>query len=199
MKKVFVLILIVFLIIRSSLSQPLNPAKWTYDTETVSEYEIDLIFRAAIDKGWHMYGLNMPDGGPYPVSFNYSDTAGFEIPGKPIAVIQPVVKYDNILGMKLETLEGEGLFKHRIKRLTHKEFTVSGFVEYMACNDKTCTPPLEQEFTFIIKEQPAGYDKRSNNLKTTEDPTASVSPSDSYVSACMDSTLTGKTDKDKAV
>src|SRR4030042_3539457 len=141
----------------------------------------------------------MPDGGPYPVSFNYSDTAGFEIPGKPIAVIQPVVKYDNILGMKLETLEGEGLFKHRIKRLTRKEFTISGFVEYMACNDKTCTPPLEQEFTFIIKEQPAGYDKRTNNLKPTEDMAASVSPSDSSMSAFMDSTLTGKTDKDTAV
>jgi thiol:disulfide interchange protein DsbD len=183
MKKSFILVLTVFLIAGHSFSQPLNPVKWTFDTQIVSDNKIDLVFKASIDKGWHMYGLNMPDGGPYPVSFNYYDTACFEISGNPVAVIRPVVKYEEILGMKLEILEGNGLFKQRIKRLTGKEFFVSGFVEYMACDDKTCTPPLEQEFTLLVREQPVSSDKKDENPKTSEIPAAGVITSDSSATA----------------
>ncbi|MBN2213431.1 MAG: thioredoxin family protein [Bacteroidales bacterium] len=201
MKKSFILFLAVILLTGHSYSQPLNPITWTYDTEIVGDDEIDLIFKAFIDKGWHMYGLNMPEGGPYPVSFNYSDTAGFEISGKPVAVIKPLVKFDEILGMKLETLEGEGLFKHRIRRLTGKILTVSGYVEYMACNDKACTPPLEQEFTIIIEEKPAGSDKQSGDMKTKENPAVNVTFSDSSTASAtfiMDSAQTEYTEKDSS-
>jgi thiol:disulfide interchange protein len=185
MKKSLVLLLTVLLISGITYSQPLNPAKWTYDTEIISNDEINLIFKAAINKGWHMYGLSMPDGGPYPVSFNYFDTAGFVISGEPVAIIPPVIKFDEILGMKLETLEGEGVFKQRIKRLTGEAFKVSGYVEYMACNDKTCTPPLEQEFTFLIRGQVADSDEEAGNQKKAMNKGTDFTFSDSSVPAVM--------------
>ena len=126
MKLSFAIIIALFLT-QYSFSQPLNPVRWSFDTEVVNKNEFNLVFTAAIDDGWHMYGLNMPDGGPYPVSFNYDDTAGFEISDRPIAVIKPVEKFDEVLGMKLETLDKKGLFKHRIKLLTQKEINISGF------------------------------------------------------------------------
>ena len=128
MKRTLFLILAIFLLLNNSFGQVLNPVKWTFSTEKISEKEIDLVFSAVIDKGWHMYGLNMPEGGPYPVSFNY-DTVNFELIGKPRAIIKPVVKYDEILEMNLETLDGKGLFKQKIKRIADKEFTISGYVE----------------------------------------------------------------------
>ena len=194
--KLFFSVVIAVSFTQYSFSQPLNPVKWTFDTEIVSDNEINLIFKAAIDKGWHMYGLNMPDGGPYPVSFNYDDTTGFKISYRPIAVIKPVEKFDDVLGMKLETLEENGLFKHRIKRLTHKEFKIPGFVEYMACNDKTCTPPLEQEFTFIIKAQPVISGKKIAEEETASGFSGDVLTSDSSVAVIQDSSLSENSDED---
>lgn len=199
MKRSLVLLLTVLLISGHIFSQLLNPAKWTYDTEIISNDEIDLIFKAAIDEGWHMYGLHMPEGGPYPVSFNYSDTDAFEISGQPVAVIPPVVKFDEILGMKLETLEGEGVFKQRIKRLTGKAFTVSGYIEYMACNDKTCTPPLEQEFTFLINRQETDFEEETEVQIIAENTGSGATFSDSSVSAAMNDQLTDHSENETSV
>ncbi len=199
MKRSLIFLPALLLIYCHSFSQPLNPAKWTYDTEIISNDEIELIFKAAIDEGWHMYGLNMPEEGPYPVSFNYSDTAGFKISGQPVAVIPPVVKFDEILGMKLETLEGKGVFKQRIKRLTGKPFTVSGYVEYMACNDKTCTPPLEQEFTFLIKGKAQVIEEVADNQKEAENTGTDVTLSDSSVSAAINDLLTDHSENEISV
>ena len=54
--------------------------------------------------------------------------------------------------MNLETLEGKGLFKQKIRRTTDKAFSITGYVEYMACNDKTCTPPIDKDF--VVKINP---------------------------------------------
>ncbi len=193
-------ILTAFLVTYYSFSQPLNPARWTFDTEIADGNEIDLVFKTVIDKGWHMYGLNMPDGGPYPVSFNYDDTVGFEIIGRPVAVIKPVVKFDEVLGMKLETLDERGLFKQRIKRLTPGELKITGYVEYMACNDKTCTPPIEQEFTIIIGELNGSSGKAVQEDKTTEKLTPEVASADLEVTVVEDSILSevAETDVDVA-
>ncbi len=149
MKKIFLLTIAILVTLTCSYSQILKPVKWSVSTEQINAKEIDLVFSAAIDKGWHMYGLNMPDGGPFPVSFNY-DTVGFEVVGKPRAIIKAVKIYDDILEMNLETLEGKGLFKQKIRRTVDTAFTIKGYVEYMACNDKTCTPPIDTDFDIKI-------------------------------------------------
>jgi thiol:disulfide interchange protein len=192
-------ILIAFFIVQCAYPQPLKPVKWTFDTEVVNEDEINLVYKAAIDKGWHMYGLNMPDDGPFPVSFNYYDTANFEISDRPVAIIKPEVKFDEILGLKLETLEGKALFKQRIKRTTPGKFKISGFVEYMACNDQTCTPPIEQEFTFIVKEQAAGSNEKVPLAKTTVNPSADILSADSSKTGLQDSSLQVNPERDASV
>ncbi|MBN2610984.1 MAG: thioredoxin family protein [Bacteroidales bacterium] len=176
MKRFFGSILFALLFFHGTQAQVLNPVKWTFASEKVNKHEVDLVFKAAIDEGWHMYGLNMPDGGPYPVSFNY-DTIGFEIAGKPRAIIKPEVKLDEILGLELEMLDGKGLFRQRIKRESSKAFTVTGNVEYMACNDRTCTPPIETAFSIkvgaleeIVVEAPA--------VETHEQDTAVITQAD---------------------
>lgn len=153
MKKTAVLVFIIFLAPGFTHAQPLDPARWSFKTEYTGDDEINLVFSASIEKGWHMYGLNMPEDGPYPVSFNFNDSDNFRLLGKPYAVIKPVVIYDDILQMKLETLEGKAEFVQRVKRLNKKEFIISGYVEYMACNDNTCTPPIDAEFSLPVKKQ----------------------------------------------
>ena len=67
MKKIFFLSVAILLTLTSVSGQILKPVKWTISAEQLNDNEYDLIFSAAIDKGWHMYGLNMPEGGPFPL------------------------------------------------------------------------------------------------------------------------------------
>ncbi|MFO7657398.1 MAG: thioredoxin family protein [Bacteroidales bacterium] len=177
MKPVFGSILITIVLLQGAVAQVLNPVKWTFAAEKVSQVEADLVFHALIDEGWHLYGLNMPEGGPYPVSFNY-DTILFDIAGKPRAIIKPVVKLDDILELELEMLDGKGLFKQRIKRLTPKEFTVTGYVEYMACNDRTCTPPIEVPFAIKIDASEEHTTTAVSSVKTGQQENITVAPPD---------------------
>ena len=40
------------------------PVKFTVEQKQVSPTEVDVLFHAKIDKGWHVYSTNIPDGGP---------------------------------------------------------------------------------------------------------------------------------------
>jgi thiol:disulfide interchange protein DsbD len=36
-------------------AQVIQPVKWSYSTEKVNDKEYNLVFKAKIDKGWHLY------------------------------------------------------------------------------------------------------------------------------------------------
>ncbi len=168
MKKIIIFSLFIIKVTLFSYSQLLNPVKWSFEVEKINAREFELVFIANIDNGWHLYGLNIPDGGPIATSFIYNDTTNFEFIGKPRAVIKPEVKFDDILSMNVELLEGKGLFKQRIKKLSDDEISISGYAEYMACNDRTCTPPLEAEFDFLLKGNTDKPDQTLNNQTSNE-------------------------------
>ena len=199
MKKTAVLIFIVFLVPGLIQAQPLDPAKWSFKIVYMGGDEINLVFSASIEKGWHMYGLNMPEDGPYPVSFNFNDTVNFRLLGKPYAVIKPVVIYDDILQMKLETLEGKAEFVQRIIRLDKNEFIVSGYVEYMACNDNTCTPPIDTEFSLPVKKQAPVAEGKISGADTSENLSAIVTLSDTSVTLNKDISKIKTAEKENAL
>lgn len=149
MKKSLFFLLLVFVNI-NSFSQIIDPVKWDFSFEKISDSEINLVFKATIDKGWHLYGLNIPENGPIPTNFVYDNAEKIKFIGKPVAKILPEVKYDSILEMKVELLEKNGLFKQKIRVTGEGDIIISGYVEYMACNDNTCTPPLEKEFNIQV-------------------------------------------------
>ena len=68
MKKVtaLVFLLIAFL---SGFPQVLEPVKWSFKSEMTGKNEVTLIFKASVDRGWHLYSQNMEDGGPVKTAF----------------------------------------------------------------------------------------------------------------------------------
>jgi thiol:disulfide interchange protein DsbD len=62
-KKLFIALL--FVITSSSLfSQIYEPIKWSTELKKTSETSANVIIRATIEDGWHLYGLNIPKDGP---------------------------------------------------------------------------------------------------------------------------------------
>ena len=81
MKKILTIFTLLWVV--SSFSQVVDPVKWTSHTEKISDTEYDLVFKAKIQKGWHLYSQYNPDNASLPIEIE-SDQAGdlFTFEGK---------------------------------------------------------------------------------------------------------------------
>lgn len=132
-----------------ALADVAQPVKWDNTIKDLGNDTYELVFTAKIDGGWHLYGLNIPDGGPIATSFNYDVMEGFELVGEVKSSITPAVKYDKTFEMDLELFDGGVVFIQKIRK-TSKNATISGFIEFMACDDSRCLPPSEINFEYKL-------------------------------------------------
>ena len=129
-----------------------DPVHFKVQQKQVSPEEIEVIFSAKIDQGWHLYSTNIPADGPTRATINIDkkSTKGVEPIGKLQPVGKTVTKYEEMFGTNLTFFENSGAFKQRFK-ITGKEYTVKGYLEYGACNDEMCMPPTAVDFNFSGK------------------------------------------------
>lgn len=133
-------------------AQILTPVKWKIkldDKGGASEKEI--VFTATADKGWHLYDMNLPEGGPVSTSFTFETLNGAELIGQPVPSVKPTTVYDEQFAMNLRWYPGTVSFIQKLKVTDPAKFKVEGEVEFMACNDETCLPPDQIPFSFDKK------------------------------------------------
>ena len=159
--------------VQSSSSQVLEPVKWSFKSEMTEKNEATLTFNATIDNGWHLYSQNTPDagsaGGPRKTSIIFHTLNGFsfadkqtkieeiEAPGGKdpknfrVTFIEPEPEseheplFDNLL---VKYFNRQAKFTQKIILADTKPPKITGFLEYMACDNNICTPPTEVEFSF---------------------------------------------------
>lgn len=130
-------------------AQILTPVKWKIkldDKNGAAEKEIT--FTATADKGWHLYDMNLPEGGPISTSFTFETLTGAETIGQPTASATPTTVFDEQFQMNLRWYAGSVTFTQKIKVTDAAKFKAEGAVEFMACNDETCLPPDQVDFAF---------------------------------------------------
>jgi len=153
----FIPLLFFYLLIATSSSIAQNPVSWKFSLEDAGNGEVNLIARATIQQGWHLYDTNIPDGGPTPTSISFDHIAGAQPIGKFHAEdATPHVAYDEVFQMKIGTFDGTVRFVQKLKITDKAAFAVTGDVRAQACDDKTCTPPLPVEFSFKSSDLPSG-------------------------------------------
>ena len=150
MKKLFSILLLVFvtLAVQAQIHQPV---KWKIKLEDSKTAEKEIVFTATIEKGWHLYDMNLPEGGPVSTSFTFETLQGAELIGQPVSNIKPTVVYDEQFAMDLRWFPGAVTFTRKVKILDPKKFKIEGEVEFMVCNDETCLPPDRESFAFDSK------------------------------------------------
>ncbi len=137
MKRLSVFSLLI--IFASALSaQIINPVQWTFETKNVNPDQVDLIFKATISRPWHMYGLNINEGGPVPFSISFENTTGFELVGKPRQSPKPNLVDDEIFGMKVELHSDKATITQRIRKTSNDSILVTGTLNYQTCSDMQC-------------------------------------------------------------
>lgn len=149
MKKSLFSVLLLLLAVMTQ-AQIQEPVKFKTELKNVSVDEVEIVFSATIDNGWHVYSTELGDGGPISATFNTEKLSGASLVGKLKPVGKEVSAYDQMFEMKVRYFEHTAQFVQKLK-LTGGNYQIEGFLEYGACNDENCLPPTQVPFNFSGK------------------------------------------------
>lgn len=154
-----VLSFFVFILISFSFSVfAQNPVSWSFSLSDKGNGEVEVVARAAVDPGWHLYDTDIEPGGPFPTSLTVEEIKGAEPIGKFHAVNSNLHKeFDNIFEMEVGYYEISATFVQRFKVTDKPSFVLKGFVRAQACDDRECTPPIPVDFEFNSSGLPASF------------------------------------------
>lgn len=177
----------------SVVAQMQDPVHFKTEWKSISANEAEIIFSATIDPGWHVYSTDLGDGGPTQATINIDKISGAALDGKLKPGSNEIKKMDPIFEMEVKFFEKTAKFTQKVK-LTGGKYSVSGYLEYGACNDENCLPPTSVDFTFsgeVPAQAKAADTKEKEAPKKEEAPVEAVAKADTAVEAlaAADSTV----------
>jgi len=190
MKKTFLFLLILITPFVFGYAQ--EPASWTTKLIDKGNGEVELTFSFKIDPTWHIYEINIPDGGPMPTSLSIDKLTGATKVGGFKAVNSKLKKaYDEIFEMEVGYYEAQATFVQRLRITDKAAFALEGDFRGQVCSevDGQCIP-IKIDLDYKAKDLPAGLtiatasagEKKTPETvtnKTIEEVPAEVLPVDS--------------------
>ena len=126
-------------------AQMMDPVHFTTQMKDLKNGEAELVFKATIDAGWHVYSTGLGDDGPISASFHQIKMDGAQPVGKLQARGKEIKQFDKLFEMELRYFEQAVTFVQKIK-FTKPKYDIDCYIEYGACNDQSCLPPSEVAF-----------------------------------------------------
>lgn len=164
-----------FLLAISATAQ--SPAKWSLGLDPKAAQlenhgRIKLSLKVEIDKGWHLYALEQPEGGPIATTIKVTEGKPFKIDGK-IESPRSTVKQDPLFtgtdGKALVTkfFTDRAVFTVPVKATANaSEEDLSLDVRFQLCNDTFCLPPKTVRVSFAGSEDV----KKAASIKLDDEP-----------------------------
>jgi thiol:disulfide interchange protein DsbD len=146
---IFSLMIFAFPVI--SLAQ--NPTKWSLDSVAKGKIlKNDETFKAKlkaeIEKGWHLYAIEQPEGGPYPTKITIAENAPFLIEGS-IESPKTITKFDPNFQIETKYFADQAEFNLPIKVVNETNADALAVnVRFQVCNDTVCLPPKTVRVSF---------------------------------------------------
>lgn len=173
-----------------SFAQMQTPVKFKSELKKLSDTQLEVIFTGTIDEGWHVYSTGLGEDGPTSATFNLDKIEGAKVIGELTFEGEEIKQFDPIFEMNVRFFEKTVKFIQKLEVIS-SEYTISGYLEFGACNDQSCMPPTAVDFTYTgtstlkpsksatelsteeIKETPATPETVAENTGSNE---MSVSP-----------------------
>lgn len=134
----------------TAVAQVENPVSWKF---SASGQQAEMT--ATIDGAWHMYDIGPYEGGPNATTFTFDLPAGVTLDGGIVQVDRPTRVQDEIFGMEIGYFAKSARFIQKFKvspqlAAAGKPIAIQGNVEWQACDDESCLPPMDEDFTVTI-------------------------------------------------
>lgn len=148
MKKSFASLLLLFITVTASAQK----VSWSFAAKKLAANKFELHFTATPPAGWHIYSQNTPDGGPLPTEFTFNANPLVTVAaGKPKEKGKLVQYYDKNFKVNVMYFEGKVDFVQTVTLKGKAKTNITGKVESMICNDRTCMPGTTENFTIALQ------------------------------------------------
>lgn len=142
----------------SACAQSPAPVRWRTFVKMVSPTEGEVTVKCLLSGGHHIYGMEMPQGGPRATELNFEGSKGVEFLGAPEPSRQPVTEKDALFDMELSHWDSNVDFVQRFRLAPcDGERTIRVSITYMSCDNTNCTPPRTETFAAKV---PAFVEKK---------------------------------------
>ena len=125
-----------------------NPVKWSFSVKDAGNCQADLIFTGTIDDGWYTYSQFLEsEDGPVATLLTFSPAPGYKLMGKAKESGEIITVQDPVFDMKLTKFKHKAILTQRVA-VTDPSKPITGYINFMVCNDEMCLPPKDTDFSF---------------------------------------------------
>lgn len=129
----------------------LSPVRWSAEVERADTCAVT--FTAVLNPGWHLYALELPEGGPRPTEIDLTGSRGMTVVGTPEPSRAAAEIDDEMFGMRLAWWDGEVSFRVPFVIVDAADACIEARITYMVCNAESCRPPHTQSFSIPMNNQ----------------------------------------------
>ena len=180
------LLLLAFLVSQAVSAQIDNPVKWNFTLTAAADGNYTLLAKATIDEGWWVYSEYLEnENGPIATTINYDAGTHYKLVGKSKESDNAKKIYDKLFEMEVIKFQKSFTIEQKIK-ITDPSKPITGYLNFMTCNDERCLPPVDVEFELYAPKgsgsdaakKPAGTETtaQSGAAATTPPATAASTP-----------------------
>ena len=179
MKKLLstLLLLLTVVTIHAQLQEPVHVRT---ELNKLSDTEAELIFSATIDPGWHVYSTDLGKGGPISATFHADKMEGAQTVGSLKARGKEQKQFDKMFDMEVRYFEQSVTFVQKI-RFVKPQYDIACYVEYGACNDRMCLPPMTMDLKAKGTLAPSATPTAASSTVPTPAPSATSTEDSSAV------------------
>jgi thiol:disulfide interchange protein DsbD len=153
-----------------------NPVQWSTEIKKTSGQEYDLLFTANIQDGWNIYSQYLEsDDGPIRTSFTYDKGAFYKLTGKNVENGVRKDGYDKLFAMNVIKLYKKVVFTQHVV-ITDPSKPITGYLEFMTCNEEKCLPPTEVPFKFLASSAASTSDAAPAKTQKNDKDGAAIIP-----------------------
>lgn len=125
--------------------------KWACSVNYLDGNQAELVMKATVEGGYHLYSQFMEDGGPIPTTFNFPESGDFKKNGKVSESPKPIEETDETFGTLVRFFAKNAEFRQRITIRSAVDFEIAATVDYQVCDDETCIPFSDIDLRFKVK------------------------------------------------
>ena len=124
-----------------------NPIKWSLKEPAGRSLKrgdrIAIRLTARVERGWHLYAMSQPNGGPTSTRIFLNENQPFRLAGE-VAAPKPKTAFDDNFDRELDYYDGEAVFTVPVEVAPEaaggrQQLTISA--RFQSCSSQLCLPP----------------------------------------------------------
>ena len=148
--KYFSLLGLLLLFFQASGQAQTDPVQWQYEARATEDGQFDVVFTATVAPGWNIYSQHTDPSGPVPTAIVFAENDQLELVGATEESGKRKEGMDDLFGVTVIKFADQVVFTQRVQAKSGAP-TLTGYIEYMSCDDEKCLPPKEVDFSIPLK------------------------------------------------